>query len=103
MLASARVAIQGAACQQFNTVLAPGSNVYHYDHIHVDLMRRASRRIICQPAAVSGEEVAARASRRNPYASREPFATGSLGARKAVWHRQKPSDKVNEEDEFVDD
>ena len=44
--------VQGAACQQFNTVLAPGSNVYHYDHIHVDLMRRSSRRIICQPAAV---------------------------------------------------
>ena len=53
--------VQAAACQQFNTVLAPGSNVYHYDHIHVDLMRRASRRMICQPAAVSGEEIAARA------------------------------------------
>ncbi len=36
--------VQATACQQFNTVLAPGSNVYHYDHIHVDLMRRASRR-----------------------------------------------------------
>ena len=62
--------VQAAACQQFNTVLAPGSNVYHYDHIHVDLMRRASRRLICQPAAVSGEEIAARAGHRNPYASR---------------------------------
>ena len=68
--------VQGAACQQFNTVLAPGSNVYHYDHIHVDLMRRASRRIICQPAAVSGEEIAARAGGRNPYASREPYRDG---------------------------
>ena len=75
--------VQAAACQQFTTVLAPGSNVYHYDHIHVDLMRRASRRLICQPAAVSGEEVAARAGQRNPYASREPFVTGSLGGRKA--------------------
>ena len=62
--------VQAAACQQFTTVLAPGSNVYHYDHIHVDLMRRASRRMICQPAAVSGEEIAARASQRNPYARR---------------------------------
>ena len=34
--------VQAAACQQFNTVLAPGSNVHHEDHIHVDLMRRAS-------------------------------------------------------------
>ena len=62
--------MQAAACQQFNTVLAPGSNVYHYDHIHVDLMRRDSQRIICQPAAVSGEEIAGRAGQRNPYASR---------------------------------
>src|SRR6201746_2770132 len=61
---------QGAPSQQFNPVLAPGSNVYHYDHTHVDLMRRASRRIICQPAAVSGEEIAARAGGRNPSAPR---------------------------------
>ena len=94
--------IEAAACQQFSTVLAPGSNVYHYDHIHVDLMRRASRRLICQPAAVSGEEVAARAAQRNPYASRESFVTGSLGGRKAS-RPHKHSDKVNEEDEFEDD
>jgi hypothetical protein len=93
--------VQGAACQQFNTVLAPGSNVYHYDHIHVDLMRRASRRIICQPAAMSGEEVASRSSQRNPYASRdrEPSVTGSLGGRHVRSHRVK----VDEEDEFQDD
>jgi hypothetical protein len=95
--------VQAAACEQFTTVLAPGSNVYHYDHIHVDLMRRASERVICQPAAGSGEEIAARASRRNPYASREPFATGSLGGRKALPYRHKPNDAVNEEDEFMDE
>ena len=95
--------IQAAACQQFSTVLAPGSNVYHYDHIHVDLMRRASRRLICEPDPVSGEEIAARAAGRNPYASREPFVTGSLGGSKPVSHRHRPSDKVNEEDEFEDE
>src|SRR5258706_14235672 len=92
--------VQAAACQQFTTVLAPGSNVYHYDHIHVDLMRRASRRLICEPAAVSGEEVAARAGGRNPYASsREPYSTGSLAARKPP-HRHGASTKVNKEDRF---
>jgi Extensin-like protein C-terminus len=91
--------VQGAACRQFTTVLAPGSNVYHYDHIHVDLMRRASRPIICQPAAMSGEEVAARAVQRNPYASREPMVTGSLGGNKTLAHRHK----VNEDDEFEDE
>ena len=94
--------VQGAACQQFNTVLAPGSNQYHYDHIHVDLMRRASRRVICEPSAVSGEEIAARAQRRNPYASsRDPYVTGSLGG-KAHKHKSTAA-KVNEEDEFEDE
>jgi hypothetical protein len=94
--------VQAAACQQFSTVLAPGSNVYHYDHIHVDLMRRASGRVICEPSAISGEEVAARASHRNPYASREPFVTGSLGGRKAAPHHSHKAG-INEEDEFEDD
>ena len=57
--------VQLAACDQFTTVLAPGSNVYHYNHIHVDLMRRASGRRICQPGAVDGEQIAAMA-RRSP-------------------------------------
>jgi hypothetical protein len=96
--------VQAAACQQFNTVLAPGSNVYHYDHIHVDLMRRSSGRTICEPAAASGDEIAARAGQRNPYASsREPYVTGSLGGRKSVSYRHNTADKVNEEDEFEDE
>jgi Extensin-like protein C-terminus len=93
--------VQGAACQQFNTVLAPGSNAYHYDHIHVDLMRRASRRVICEPAAVSGAEVAARAQQRNPYAARD--VTSALGAHKEAAHRRKPGERINEEDEFEDE
>lgn len=74
--------VQGAACEQFNTVLAPGSNVYHYDHIHVDLMRRASKRVVCKPVAVSGEEIAARVQGRNPFASNGSSITGSIGKRK---------------------
>ncbi len=95
--------VQGAACQQFNTVLAPGSNSHHEDHIHVDLMRRSSRRTICQPAAVSGEQVAGRAGQRNPYAARDPYSTGSLAAKKPVsrWFGGGRS-KINEEDEFED-
>jgi hypothetical protein len=75
--------VQGAACGIFNTVLAPGSNRFHYDHIHVDLMRRSSRRIICQPAAVSGEEVASRAMPRSTYSGRDTSVTGSIGGRGA--------------------
>ena len=50
--------VHAAACQQFTTVLGPGSNVYHYDHLHVDLMRRSSGQSICNPAAVPGDVVA---------------------------------------------
>jgi hypothetical protein len=74
--------IQGAACEQFTTVLAPGSNRFHYDHIHVDLMRRPSARTVCEPGPVSGEVVAQRAGGRN-YARRgDPGITGSIGAAK---------------------
>jgi len=51
--------IHSAACEMFTTVLAPGSNAYHYDHIHVDLKQRKS--IICEPDAMLGQIAAARA------------------------------------------
>ncbi|WP_332119438.1 extensin family protein [Azorhizobium caulinodans] len=41
--------VQAGACEAFTTVLAPGSNIFHYDHIHVDLMRRNNPRLICKP------------------------------------------------------
>ena len=65
--------VQGSACDQFTTVLAPGSNQFHYDHIHVDLMRRASGRRICNPGAVDGEVVASLARKNSRYASSRPL------------------------------
>jgi hypothetical protein len=74
--------VQAAACDEFSTVLAPGSNVYHYDHIHVDLMRRRDGHRACNPHAVSGEEVAARAAR---YAGkRDHGITGSLAPHRSA-------------------
>jgi hypothetical protein len=70
--------IQGAACERFHTVLAPGSNRFHYDHIHVDLMRRGSGRGICNPAAIAGEVVAARARERLAKNGRDLTVTGSI-------------------------
>jgi hypothetical protein len=71
--------VQMAACELFTTVLAPGSNVYHYNHIHVDLMRRASGRRICQPGPISGDEIAART--RGRYAGTRDGVTGSIPRR----------------------
>jgi hypothetical protein len=71
--------VQLYACETFVTVLAPGYNVYHYDHIHVDLMRRESEYRPCRPNAIPGEVAAAKA--RAHYAShhRGPAYTGSIG------------------------
>jgi hypothetical protein len=74
--------VQGAACEQFTTVLAPGANVYHYNHIHVDLMRHAGGRHICEPSAIPGEVAAAKV--REHYAAQhygDPGVTGSVRLR----------------------
>ncbi len=73
--------VQAAACQQFTTVLAPGANVYHYNHIHVDLMRHAGHRQICQPAAIPGDVVAARARARYAAQHGNPQFTGTIKSR----------------------
>jgi hypothetical protein len=73
--------VQGAACEMFNTILAPGSNAYHHDHIHVDLMRHASGRVICEPDPIPGEVAAARAG-GGRYGWRPGAATGSIAGRR---------------------
>ena len=98
--------VQAAACQQFSTVLAPGSNVYHYDHIHVDLMRRSSGRGICQPGAVSGEEIASRAQRGGRYAAPRAAghrSSGSLGGRKGASRRAMSDDDWIEDETHIRD
>ena len=67
-----------AACENFTTVLAPGYNAAHYNHIHVDLMRRSSGDRPCRPEAIPGEVAAAKA--RALYAGRQrgPAYTGAV-------------------------
>lgn len=46
--------IHAGACGYFTTVLGPGSNVFHYNHIHVDLAMHGNTstgpRRVCRPA-----------------------------------------------------
>ena len=74
--------VQGAACQMFNTVLAPGSNVYHYDHIHVDLMRRSSRPRDLQSGGGLGRSD--RRARRRPLCGPRSAASPARSARSAA-------------------
>jgi hypothetical protein len=46
--------LHGGACNLFTTVLSPGANPFHYNHMHVDLamhgMRSTGPRHVCRPA-----------------------------------------------------
>lgn len=37
------------ACNYFGTVLGPGADPMHYDHLHIDLARHSKGRHICKP------------------------------------------------------
>jgi hypothetical protein len=43
-----RIAMRTSACARFTTVLGPGADGYHEDHIHIDLAERHSGYRICQ-------------------------------------------------------
>jgi hypothetical protein len=60
--------------------------------MHVDLMRRASGRRVCNPRAVDGEEVAARAAQRSgAYARRgDSYFTGSVAGSPGATAKQRP-------------
>jgi Extensin-like protein C-terminus len=49
---------QAGACRYFTTVLAPGADVFHYNHIHLDLANHGSTdtgpRRICKPTPEPG-------------------------------------------------
>ncbi|MEI9804192.1 MAG: extensin family protein [Pseudolabrys sp.] len=91
--------VQLFACETFTTVLSPGYNAEHYNHIHVDLMRRASGRRPCRPDAIPGEVVAAKA--RAIYASKQrgPAYTGSIATKASG----KSPTAIPGEDGFADD
>ena len=81
--------VQGAACDDFTTVLAPGYNAYHYNHIHVDLMRRRNGRRACEPHAIPGDQVAAKAGGTVAAKRPDPAVTGSIPRRATVSSRPR--------------
>ena len=65
-------AVFAGACAEFYTVLGPGSDRYHYNHIHVDLLVTNARngRHYCKPSFDRGVPVA--------EAEAEPRSTASV-------------------------
>ena len=89
-----------AACDNFTTVLAPGYNAAHYNHIHVDLMRRSSGDRPCRPQAITGEVAAANA--RAVYARQHGPAYTGAAVRPSTGRRGRPPVAVPGEDGDVD-
>jgi hypothetical protein len=78
-------AVHAAACERFSTVLAPGADMFHYDHIHVDLARRASGRAICKPAPMTMP------APRQPLPESVPVARGPAQRAPVYAQNQKES------------
>jgi len=88
-----REKIRSSACARFSTVLGPGSDGYHEEHVHLDLAERRNGYKLCQwdvrepppvqakstaPAAPGGEdaeEAAAIPADEVPLPRPRPFAT----------------------------
>jgi hypothetical protein len=63
------------ACRYFATVLGPGSDMFHYNHFHLDLARHDPRgeRHICKPVIKFEPRIAPDAARRRPLGERPVF------------------------------
>jgi hypothetical protein len=68
---SVRLRLREATCHRFNTVLGPGSDPYHADHIHLDLAERARGYKMCQ-WEVGTPDVVAEVSIPKPSPLAEP-------------------------------
>jgi hypothetical protein len=69
-------AVFAGACAEFYTVLGPGSDRHHYNHIHVDLLLSSARsgRHLCQPRPGVAVPVAEAEGAPRTTASVKPFA-----------------------------
>ncbi len=76
--------VQAGACDVFTTTLAPGSNIFHYDHLHVDLMRHAKNGTICKPKptpmpppVMARQQMPLKAPQGNPIIAPPSFPYGN--------------------------
>jgi hypothetical protein len=69
------------ACEHFSTVLGPGADPLHYDHIHIDLARHAKGRHICKPVINYTPNYDLKPpDPARPYASAQPLPRGPAPA-----------------------
>jgi hypothetical protein len=75
-----RESMRRSACSRFSTVLGPGSDGYHEDHVHVDLRERPRGRFpMCQWDVRDPEPPAADATARVPLPPPRPKLEAKAG------------------------
>ncbi len=77
---SFREQMRSLACGQFTTVLGPGSDGYHEEHIHLDIAERSHRYRICQWNVLDAEAIATKV----PLPQPKPAALIALQAKAAT-------------------
>jgi len=113
-----RESVLHSACTRFPTVLGPGSDGYHEDHIHLDLMERRGNYRICQwnvwdplpqiapllpaqrPDEAPPREVAARSENNKPDANKSDAAkpeADKTGTAKPDDEKSKQAEPAREE------
>lgn len=71
--------VHAGACETFTTVLGPGANIFHYNHIHLDLAMHGSpsrgSRHICKPVPDASRPLPPRLDASPEPVPNEPAAT----------------------------
>jgi hypothetical protein len=71
-----RLGLRKATCGRFTTVLGPGSDGYHENHVHVDLAERTGGHRMCQWDVRDPEEEAAAQAHAVPLPTPRPASAG---------------------------
>ena len=71
-----RLGVRKTVCARFTTVLGPGSDGYHENHVHMDLAERASGHRMCQWDVRDPEEEAAAQAHAVPLPTPRPASAG---------------------------
>jgi hypothetical protein len=79
-----RSAMKTAACSRFSTVLGPGSDGYHEDHIHLDRIERRSGYRMCQWELRDEPRFALQSVSTSPAPSTPPVRAAAAAVRKII-------------------